>query len=209
MKCHIIFYNKINKLLGIGDGEKFNLKHRTFWNEGMENKSEKIKFENPKCPSCKKANSLKTLINGYDKMNKNKELHCIHCKKLVNMTTKFIIGDKIRGKEVGEINLYNPYYLYNNISTQLIKIYGNKIDLTDLRNNYKDFFWNCILNFKIAGLSCDMLLKYNKLYKVKIEEEKKEESDNKRGKQSKDKSKENSNENKKKKFIGLKIVKIK
>ena len=180
--------------------KKFNLKHRTFWNEGMENKSEKIKFENPKCPSCKKANSLKTLIKGYEKMNKNKELRCIHCKKLVNMTTKFIIGDKIRGKEVGEINLYNPYYLYNNISTQLIKIYGNKIDLTDLRNNYKDFFWNCILNFKIAGLSCDMLLKYNKLYKVKIEEEKKEESDNKRGKQSKDKSKENSNENKKKKI---------
>ena len=192
--------------------KKFNLKHRTFWGEGMENKSEKIKFENPICPSCKKPNSLKTLMKSYDKMNKNKDLNCIHCKQLVTMSTKAIIGDKIGGEEIVEIILYDPYYLYNNISTQLIKMYGNKIDLTDLRNNYKDFFWNCILNFKIAGLSCDMLLKYNKLYKVKIEEEKKEETDNKKGKKSKDKNKENKenkdNENKKRKFVDLKIVKI-
>ena len=192
--------------------KKFNLKHRTFWGEGMENKSEKIKFENPICPSCKKPNSLKTLMKSYDKMNKNKDLNCIHCKQLVTMSTKAILGDKIGGEEIVEIILYDPYYLYNNISTQLIKMYGNKIDLTDLRNNYKDFFWNCILNFKIAGLSCDMLLKYNKLYKVKIEEEKKEETDNKKGKKSKDKNKENKenkdNENKKRKFVDLKIVKI-
>ena len=151
-------------------------------------------------------------MKSYDKMNKNKDLNCIHCKQLVTMSTKAIIGDKIGGEEIVEIILYDPYYLYNNISTQLIKMYGNKIDLTDLRNNYKDFFWNCILNFKIAGLSCDMLLKYNKLYKVKIEEEKKEETDNKKGKKSKDKNKENKenkdNENKKRKFVDLKIVKI-
>jgi len=192
--------------------KKFNLKHRTFWDEGMENKSEKIKFQNPICPSCKKPNSLKTLMKSYDKMNKNKDLNCIHCNQLVNMSTKVIIGDKIGGEETVEIVLYDPYYLYNNISTQLIKMYGNKIDLADLRNNYKDFFWNCILNFKIAGLSSDMLLKYNKLYKVKLEEEKKEENDNKKGKKSKDKNKEikenKDNENKKRKFVDLKIVKI-
>jgi len=188
--------------------KKFNLRHRTFWNEGMENKSEKVKFENPICPCCNKTNSLKTLMKAYDIINKNKELCCIHCKMLVNMVTKVTIGDKVGGEEINDINLYNPYYLYNNISTSLIKMYGNKIDLTDLRNNYKDFFWNCILNFKIAGLSCDMLLKYNKLYKVKIEEEKKEESDNKKGKKVKEKNKENQNENKKKKFVDLKIVKM-
>ena len=187
--------------------KKFNLKHRTFWGEGIENKNEKIKFENPICPNCKKSNSLKILMKGYDKMQKDMDLNCIHCKKLVNMTTKVIIGDKICGEEIIDINMYNPYYLYNNISTQIIKIYGNKIDLTDLRNNYKDFFWNCILNFKIAGLSCDMLLKYNKLYKVKIEEEKKEEVDNKKDKKEK-KNKENLTENKTRKFIDLKIAKI-
>ena len=82
--------------------------------------------------------------------------------------------------------------------------------MTDLRENYKDFFWNCILNCKIAGLSCDMLLKYNKLYKIKIEEEKKEEHDNKKGKinNDKEKNKKNLNNNKNKVFINLKIDKI-
>ena len=92
----------------------------------------------------------------------------------------------------------------------IIKLYGTKIDLNELRNNYKDFFWNCILNFKIAGLSCDMMLKYNKLYKIKLEEDKNEENDNKKGKINKDKNnKDNPKENKKKKFVDLKIVKIK
>ena len=191
--------------------KKFNLKRRTFWNDGMENKSEKIKFSNPICPKCNKSNNLKLLMKNYDKMRKTKYLNCLLCHQEVNMITKIIIGDKICGEEILEINIYNPYFLYNNISSQLIKLYGTKIDLNELRNNYKDFFWNCILNFKIAGLSCDMMLKYNKLYKIKLEEEKKEVND-KKGKINKDKDKNNKDnlkENKKKKFVDLKIVKIK
>ena len=188
--------------------KKFNLKRRTFWNDGMENKSEKIKFTNPICPKCNKSNNLKLLMKNYDKMKKTKYLNCLLCEQEVNMITKIIIGDKIFGEEILEINIYNPYFLYNNISSQLIKLYGTKIDLNELRNNYKDFFWNCILNFKIAGLSCDMMLKYNKLYKIKLEEDKNEENDNKKGKINKDKNnKDNSKENKKKKFVNLKIVK--
>ena len=190
--------------------KKFNLKRRTFWGEGMENKTEKIKFSNAICPNCKKDINLKFLMKNYDKMGKGKYLFCLLCKKQVNFTTTVTIGDKIWGEEIFEINIYNPYFLYNNISSKLIKLYGTRIDLDELRNNYKDFFWNCILNFKIAGLSCDMLLKYNKLYKVKVEEEKKEEIDNKKGKANKDKDKDNSKDsNKKKKFVDLKIVKIK
>ena len=190
--------------------KKFNLKRRTFWNDGMENKSEKIKFTNPICPKCNKSNNLKLLMKNYDKMKKTKYLNCLLCEQEVNMITKIIIGDKICGEEILEINIYNPYFLYNNISSQLIKLYGTKIDLNELRNNYKDFFWNCILNFKIAGLSCDMMLKYNKLYKIKLEEDKNEENDNKKGKINKDKNnKDNPKENKKKKFVDLKIVKIK
>ena len=188
--------------------KKFNLKRRTFWNDGMENKSEKIKFTNPICPKCNKSNNLKLLMKNYDKMKKTKYLNCLLCEQEVNMITKIIIGDKICGEEILEINIYNPYFLYNNISSQLIKLYGTKIDLNELRNNYKDFFWNCILNFKIAGLSCDMMLKYNKLYKIKLEEDKNEENDNKKGKINKDKNnKDNPKENKKKKFVNLKIVK--
>ena len=190
--------------------KKFNLKRRTFWNDGMENKSEKIKFTNPICPKCNKSNNLKLLMKNYDKMKKTKYLNCLLCEQEVNMITKIIIGDKIFGEEILEINIYNPYFLYNNISSQLIKLYGTKIDLNELRNNYKDFFWNCILNFKIAGLSCDMMLKYNKLYKIKLEEDKNEENGNKKGKINKDKNnQDNSKENKKKKFVNLKIVKIK
>ena len=190
--------------------KKFNLKRRTFWNDGMENKSEKIKFTNPICPKCNKSNNLKLLMKNYDKMKKTKYLNCLLCEQEVNMITKIIIGDKICGEEILEINIYNPYFLYNNISSQLIKLYGTKIDLNELRNNYKDFFWNCILNFKIAGLSCDMMLKYNKLYKIKLEEDKNEENDNKKAKINKDKNnKDNPKENKKKKFVDLKIVKIK
>ena len=190
--------------------KKFNLKRRTFWNDGMENKSEKIKFTNPICPKCNKSNNLKLLMKNYDKMKKTKYLNCLLCEQEVNMITKIIIGDKIFGEEILEINIYNPYFLYNNISSQLIKLYGTKIDLNELRNNYKDFFWNCILNFKIAGLSCDMMLKYNKLYKIKQEEDKNEENENKKGKINKDKNnKDNPKENKKKKFVDLKIVKIK
>ena len=190
--------------------KKFNLKRRTFWNDGMENKSEKIKFTNPICPKCNKSNNLKLLMKNYDKMKKTKYLNCLLCEQEVNMTTKIIIGDKIFGEEILEINIYNPYFLYNNISSQLIKLYGTKIDLNELRNNYKDFFWNCILNFKIAGLSCDMMLKYNKLYKIKLEEDKNEENDNKKAKINKDKNnKDNPKENNKKKFVDLKIVKIK
>ena len=190
--------------------KKFNLKRRTFWNDGMENKSEKIKFTNPICPKCNKSNNLKLLMKNYDKMKKTKYLNCLLCEQEVNMITKIIIGDKNFGEEILEINIYNPYFLYNNISSQLIKLYGTKIDLNELRNNYKDFFWNCILNFKIAGLSCDMMLKYNKLYKIKLEEDKNEENDNKKAKINKDKNnKDNPKENKKKKFVDLKIVKIK
>ena len=190
--------------------KKFNLRHRTFWGEGVANKSEKIKFENPICPICKNVISLKNLMKNLENLGKNRDINCLNCKKSVNLITKITLGDKISGEEKVEINIYNPYFLYNNISAQLIKIFGNKIDLTDLRNNYTDFFWNCILYFKLAGLSCDMLLKYNKLYKIKIEEEKKEESDNKKGKskiEEKQKPKQDK-EVKIKKFIDLKIVKI-
>jgi hypothetical protein len=181
------------------------LKHRTIWGDGMEGKSEKMKFENPICPECKKANSLRKLLTSYEKMTKDMNLSCIHCNKKVVFTVNVQLGYKTNG-EVTTFNIYNPYYLYNTMSTQLIKFYGIRIDLGELRNAYKDFFWNCVLNFKIAGLSCDMLLKYNKLYKVKVkvEEVKKEvvTEKKKKGKGDKEKDKKKNN-----KFYDLQIIK--
>ena len=131
----------------------------------------------------------------------NEARRCLNCKKSVEFTCNVKLGFKNNGEEF-QIVLYNPYYLYNVLSTNLIKIYGSKIDLNDFRNLYQDFFWNCIMNFKLAGLSCDMLLKYNKLYKVKVEEVKEENINEK--KKGKDKNK---NDNKQKKFKDLSIVK--
>ena len=187
------------------------LKHRTFWGDGIEGKSEKIKFENPVCPKCNKVNSLKKLLTSFEKMDKNMNLKCIHCNNLVEFSVNIKLGEKDNGEEI-EISIYNPYYLYNVLSTQLIKIYGNKIDLSKFRTLYTDFFWNCILNFKLAGLSCDMLLKYNKLYKVKVEEEEKVENVNDKKKEKKNKEKNKNNkkdkdDNKIKKFNNLEIAK--
>ena len=184
----------------------YKLKHRTFWGDGIPGKCEKLKFENPICPLCKKANSLRKLLQNYEKMNKDMNLECIHCNKTVNFSTVVRLGFKSNGEETN-INIYNPYYLYNVISTQLIKVYGNMIDLNDLRNKHKDFFWNCILNFKLAGLSCDMLLKYNKYYKVKVEEIKKEVVVDNKKKGKGDKNKKDSNEKKIAKFTNLEISK--
>lgn len=185
----------------------YKLKHRTFWGDGIEGKSEKLKFENPICPACNKVNSLTKLLQNYEHMTKDMHLKCLHCKKTVKFKITVKLGYKTNGEEIN-INIYNPYYLYNVVSTQLIKIYGNRIDLDDLRNIYKDFFWNCILNFKLAKLSCDMLLKYNKLYKVKVEEIKKEVIIDKKDKKKKgDKKKKDSNDNKATKFTNLEIVK--
>ena len=182
----------------------YTLKHRTIWGDGMEGKLEKIKFENPVCPECKKPNSLKKLLSSYEKMTKDMNLNCIHCNQKVSFNTTVKLGFRRNIEEIN-INLFNPYYLYNTVSTQLIKIYGNKINLDDFRNNYKDFFWNCILNFKIAGLSCDMMLKYNQLYKVKIEVIKKEDvPEKKKGKGDKNKHKK---DDKKNTFNDLQIVK--
>ena len=67
--------------------------------------------------------------------------------------------------------LYNPYYLYNNISNNYI----NDFILNDFNYNYesfinknKNFFWNCVWYFEIFGLNYDMMLNY------KNEEEKNE-----------------------------------
>ena len=71
---------------------------------------------------------------------------------------------KFKEKELTNYRKNDVGFVYQFFN--LIKIYGSKIYLNDFRNLYQDFFWNCIMNFKLAGLSCDMLLKYNKSAKA-------------------------------------------
>ena len=186
------------------------LRHRTFFYDGIDNSVERLKFEDPQCPKCKTVINLKNFVTSYDKFSKNNEIKCINCKEIIKLECNVKIGIKdITDK--AKFNIINPYYLYNNMSSQLIKIYGNKIDLSDLRNMYNDFFWNCVLYFKAKGLSCDMLFLYNQKYKVKVEEKKpvvvnKEASSKKNKKKEKIVKEEDTKNVVKRVFMGLEIV---
>ena len=79
------------------------------------------------------------------------------CSCSADLTNKIVI--KVNGKYF-RIRLYEPYYLYKIVSSEIIQIYGNKISLDELKEKYKDFYWNLIWYFRIQGLSYDMLLKY-------------------------------------------------
>ena len=51
----------------------------------------------------------------------------------------------------------------------IINKYGTKIDLGVLKEEYADFYWNCILYFSLSGYSYDMMIKYKK--EIKDEKE--------------------------------------
>ena len=65
----------------------------------------------------------------------------------------------IYGKEKFEFKMYSIIELFK-IAKGFLKKYGTKIDIDELRNEYKDFFWSCILYFKFNSLNFEILLKY-------------------------------------------------
>ena len=107
-----------------------------------------------KCDKCKKNIEIGILTIAFNEMNKDKLLKCPECHNLFSPKINVQYG-----KNTDNITIYGVYYLYN-ISNELLRIYGNKINMDDLRNKYKDFFWNCIWYFGLKGLSYDMMLKY-------------------------------------------------
>ena len=58
-----------------------------------------------------------------------------------------------------EFKLYSILDLLK-MAKDLVKKYGTKIDLDELREGHEDFFWNCILYFNFNSLNYDILLKY-------------------------------------------------
>ena len=142
----------------INQNDMENIKQRTF---GINNKNdngteeENIYFShNIKCNNCGESLEISGLTLNYKGMKKTYNLVC-RCKK--ELTNKITI--KVNGKYY-KISLYEPYYLYKIVSTELLQKYGNKLSLDKLRIKYKDFYWNCIWYFGSQGLSYDMLLKY-------------------------------------------------
>ena len=126
-----------------------------------------------KCDKCKKSIEIGNLTLSFSTMSKEGHLKCPECNKI--FTPKINVQ---YGKNIETINLYGIYYLYN-ISNELVKIYGNKMNMDDLRNKYKDFFWNCIWYFGLKGLSYDMLLKYKFINYYSVVKSNKNKSKNK------------------------------
>ena len=139
-----------------------NIKERTFsLNNNKNNNNENIKenesvyfSHNIKCDKCGENLEISGLTLNYKGMIKSHNLLCQCQNPLKNKITI-----KVNGKYY-KIKLYEPYYLYKIISTEILEKYGNSIPLDELRIKYKDFFWNCIWYFGSQGLSYDMLLKY-------------------------------------------------
>jgi hypothetical protein len=138
----------------IDEEDKNKLRQRTF-GINNENNEENIFFSDYiKCEKCNENLEITGLTINFNNMKKTQYLLC---KCNADLTNKIII--KVNGKYF-RIKLYEPYYLYKIISSEIIETYGNKISLDELREKYKDFYWNLIWYFRIQGLSYDMLLKY-------------------------------------------------
>lgn len=106
------------------------------------------------CEKCKKKVEIGIITIAFNRMNKDKLLKCPECNNFFSPVLNVQYG-----KNTDKITLYSVYYLYE-LSNELIKTYGNRISMDELRNKYKDFFWNCIWYFGLKGLSYDMILKY-------------------------------------------------
>ena len=135
------------------------VKKRTFLknddkNINSENK-EILRFDNSINCMCGKSLDIAKLTLCFEDMNKFEKLTCYICKKNIEPKIRVRVGENIF-----TITLYEPYFLYNHISSNLLKIYGNELNLDDLRDKNSDFLFNCCWYFNLLGISYDMMLKY-------------------------------------------------
>jgi hypothetical protein len=120
------------------------------------NEKEIIRFDNSIiCNICGKTLDIAKLTLCFEEMNKFEKLTCYLCKKKIEPKIRVRIGENYF-----TITLYEPYFLYSNISSNLLRIYGNELNLDDLRDKNFDFLFNCCWYFNMKGISYDMMLKY-------------------------------------------------
>jgi len=172
------------------NNNKFNNKH-------SDNK-EILRYDNPiSCPNCGQNIDIAKMSILYDQMDKFEKLTCYICKTKIEPKIRVKIDDKYF-----TITHYSPYFLYSNISTNLMSIYGNELDLDILIQKYPSFLFNCCWYFNMKGISYDMMLKYK--------EEKEEKVDDSKIKSDSNKNIDKITQNKKKRktrFISLEIEK--
>ena len=141
-----------------------NIKKRTFFkndNNGnnLNNTLEKeiLRLDSKiNCNICGKAIDIAKLTVCFEQMNnKFEKLTCYLCKNQIEPKIRVRVGDIF-----STIQLYEPYYLYSNLSSNLFNIYGNELNLDELREKYSVFLYNCCWYFNLKGISYDMMLIY-------------------------------------------------
>ena len=106
------------------------------------------------CPDCKHANLITDFTVNLVSKKKETLLICPECKKKLEP-----VYHAAYGKEKITFKIYSIVDMLK-MAKGFLKKYGTKIDIEELRNKYKDFFWSCIVYFKFNSLNFEILLKY-------------------------------------------------
>ena len=135
------------------------LRKRTFYTgkEKVKAQSEKENVEFDlyiDCPLCKNKSAITDYISNLIYKKKDIILLCSKCQNKMEPLCHVNYGQENIG-----FKLYSVFDLLK-MAKELVKKYGTKIDLDELREEYKDFFWNCILYFNFNSLNYEILLKY-------------------------------------------------
>ena len=150
----------------------YNFKQRTFQNKNEENYSnDHITFETEEsCMECHGLLNLEALSYDFTKMRK--EIFwalCPHCSTYVMPKLGVKIGndekledEKLNNKKdiYEKVILYSPFYLHQNYLSSLLKDYGLKADVQNLRKKFTALFWNSIWYFHLMQLPFDFMIPY-------------------------------------------------
>ena len=106
------------------------------------------------CQNCKDTALITAFTKNLESQKKESILVCSKCNKKIDSKLQIAYG-----QEKIEFQVYSILDILK-MAKDLIRKYGTKIEIDELRNKYKDFFWNCILYFHYNSLNFEMLLKY-------------------------------------------------
>ena len=115
---------------------------------------EKISIDLYYTCQCKHQSLITDFTVNLPSQKKEKLLICPGCKKKLEPVYHAAFG-----QEKIEFKIYSIIEMFK-IAKGFLKKYGTKIDIDELREKYKDFFWSCIMYFKFNSLSFEILLKY-------------------------------------------------
>jgi hypothetical protein len=116
--------------------------------------AKKIAFEmNYKCPYCNTLNITTNIAVNLVNKKKSELMLCQKCQKFLEPKIHVVSGN-----DKCEFSVFSPIKLLN-IAREIAILYGEQIDLDELREKYTSFYWSCILYFYLNGFNFEMLLK--------------------------------------------------